>query len=414
MSPVQGAMSPTQVQLNEGPQLIADHNEEPALKKLKLESVWNLKAVLDKAITCDIPKVQVVKAQVANIKQTSALVKKLNEVLPLPSLQHTKRVKSVKSGDGPVIEILLCLAKDCDIDNMGRNLTALGVDTQSLTGEFTLASVAVRAPLTRIQFTALRDSPDYWPCNFHEDKYMESLVNQTHDLWSTSRRARQQEWMERAREVGGGVVVDPTSEEVVAVGHHTSHLHPLHHGVMNLLDLVARSQGGGASPHTAGVPTFYYRPPLSSTMAADPSQQNDHSNMLPSTCDTQSSDTPSGGVSTCDTPSGGVSTCDTPSGGVYNLLKRYGSIGQLSDVPKTGPYLCTGYDVYLWREPCAMCAMALVHMRTRRVFYALPTKDGALGTNHTIHTLEGLNHRYEVFCNILNSDPTAAADQFCY
>ena len=26
----------------------------------------------------------------------------------------------------------------------------------------------------------------------------------------------------------------------------------------------------------------------------------------------------------------------------HNHLKRYGSIGQLSSVPKTGPYLCTG------------------------------------------------------------------------
>jgi hypothetical protein len=26
----------------------------------------------------------------------------------------------------------------------------------------------------------------------------------------------------------------------------------------------------------------------------------------------------------------------------HNHLKRYGSIAQLSSVPKTGPYLCTG------------------------------------------------------------------------
>lgn len=387
MSPAEGSLSPSQVH----------HKDGPALKKLKLESSWNLKAVLDKAITCDIPKVQVVKAQVSNIKQTSALVKKLNEVLPLPTLQHTKRVKSVKIDNKPVIHILLCLAKDCDTDKICHRLTDLGVDTDSLTGEFTLTSVAVSAPLTRTQFNKLKEDEDYWPCNFHEDKYLESLVTQTHDLWSSARREKQQGFMERAREVGGGVVVDPTSDTVVAVGHHTRQNHPLHHGVMNLVDLVARSQGGGASPHTAGVPTFYYRPPISST-AADPFHENGDSNNLPNN-----------GTVACDTPSSG-----SVNGGFYNLLKRYGSIGQLSEVPKTGPYLCTGYDVYLWREPCAMCAMALVHMRTRRVFYALPTKDGALGTNHTIHTLEGLNHRYEVFCNVLNDHQDAAASQFCH
>jgi hypothetical protein len=39
--------------------------------------------------------------------------------------------------------------------------------------------------------------------------------------------------------------------------------------------------------------------------------------------------------------------------------------------------------------------MALIHMRTRRVFYSRPTRDGALGTLDKIHTLEGLNHRFE-------------------
>jgi tRNA-specific adenosine deaminase 3 len=49
-----------------------------------------------------------------------------------------------------------------------------------------------------------------------------------------------------------------------------------------------------------------------------------------------------------------------------------------------------------------MCSMALIHMRTRRVFYSRPTRDGALGTLDKIHTLEGLNHRFEVFRGILN------------
>jgi len=363
-------------------------NSGPLLKKLKKEEcLWNLKAVLDQAVTWDIPQVQVISAQVSDVKQTSALVKKLNEVLPLPSLQHLKRVKSFKTDNNkPVIHIIVCLASSCDnVDTLGPYLTSLGVDTSALTPSFTTSLVASTPPFTRLQFNQLRSVQDYWPCHFHEDKYLESLVNGTHELWSKDNKEKQEKYMERAREVGGGVVVDPTSDTVIAAAHGTVHLHPLHHGVMNLVDLVARSQGGGASPHTAGVPTFFYK-------CTEPSD-----------------------LSHGDGASPGVDTqgCDAPSGGFYNLLKRYGSIGQLSEVPKTGPYLCTGYDVYLLREPCAMCAMALLHMRTRRVFYSLPSKDGVLGSNGTIHTLEGLNHRYEVFCNILNEDPSRAATEFC-
>ncbi|XWS22014.1 hypothetical protein CRYUN_Cryun30bG0107200 [Craigia yunnanensis] len=45
------------------------------------------------------------------------------------------------------------------------------------------------------------------------------------------------------------------------------------------------------------------------------------------------------------------------------------------------PYLCTGYDIYLVWEPCTMCAMALVHQRFKRIFYAFPNPEaGALGS----------------------------------
>ena len=38
---------------------------------------------------------------------------------------------------------------------------------------------------------------------------------------------------------GGGVVVDPSTNTVIAEGHGTPG-HPLHHTVINLVDLVAR------------------------------------------------------------------------------------------------------------------------------------------------------------------------------
>ncbi|KAF5741953.1 hypothetical protein HS088_TW10G00961 [Tripterygium wilfordii] len=62
------------------------------------------------------------------------------------------------------------------------------------------------------------------------------------------------------------------------------------------------------------------------------------------------------------------------------------------------PYLCTGYDIFLVWEPCTMCAMALVHQRIRRIFYAFPNpKAGALGSVHRLQGEKSLNHHYAVF-----------------
>ncbi|KAL4177373.1 hypothetical protein KRP22_002306 [Phytophthora ramorum] len=67
-------------------------------------------------------------------------------------------------------------------------------------------------------------------------------------------------------------------------------------------------------------------------------------------------------------------------------------------------YLCTGYDVYLDREPCAMCAMALVHSRARRVvFDRANPEDGVLLSSFKLHTIKSLNHHYRVFQLALTS-----------
>ncbi|KAJ1270004.1 hypothetical protein BS78_06G021400 [Paspalum vaginatum] len=64
----------------------------------------------------------------------------------------------------------------------------------------------------------------------------------------------------------------------------------------------------------------------------------------------------------------------------------------------TRPYLCTGFDIYLVWEPCTMCAMALVHHRFKRVFYAFPNPvTGALGGVYRLHGEKSLNHHYNVF-----------------
>jgi tRNA-specific adenosine deaminase 3 len=67
-------------------------------------------------------------------------------------------------------------------------------------------------------------------------------------------------------------------------------------------------------------------------------------------------------------------------------------------------YLCTGCDVFVTVEPCAMCAMALVHSRIRRLIYALPAAEGALGSKYRLHTVPSINHHYQVVRNFLSEE----------
>jgi len=67
------------------------------------------------------------------------------------------------------------------------------------------------------------------------------------------------------------------------------------------------------------------------------------------------------------------------------------------NLAKFGPYLCTGYDIYLLQEPCLMCSMALVHSRAKRVFFVKNSENGALATRFQLHSVRELNHHYEVF-----------------
>lgn len=64
---------------------------------------------------------------------------------------------------------------------------------------------------------------------------------------------------------------------------------------------------------------------------------------------------------------------------------------------ETKPYLCSGYEIYCLKEPCIMCAMAMVHSRFAVVvFTTKDTRDGAF-TVHRLHGEKQLNHRYRVY-----------------
>ena len=75
--------------------------------------------------------------------------------------------------------------------------------------------------------------------------------------------------------------------------------------------------------------------------------------------------------------------------------------GLASNEFRQGQYLCTGYDIFLNKEPSVYEAMALVHSRMRRVIFSATNDcDGGLGgtgAESAVHCLPATNHRYRVF-----------------
>jgi len=57
----------------------------------------------------------------------------------------------------------------------------------------------------------------------------------------------------------------------------------------------------------------------------------------------------------------------------------------------------TECDLYVTKEPCAMCAGAIVHTRLRRVIFGCPSpKDGAGGSLFNLLQHPKLNHRCDI------------------
>jgi tRNA(adenine34) deaminase len=70
-------------------------------------------------------------------------------------------------------------------------------------------------------------------------------------------------------------------------------------------------------------------------------------------------------------------------------------------------------DLYVTKEPCAMCAGALVHVRMRRVIFgcADPRSGAASGTINLLQ-MPGLNHRCEIRDGVLADESGALLKSF--
>src|SRR5256886_15772806 len=67
-----------------------------------------------------------------------------------------------------------------------------------------------------------------------------------------------------------------------------------------------------------------------------------------------------------------------------------------------GDWRLNDCDLYVTKEPCAMCAGALVHVRMRRIIFGCADeRSGAAGGVINLLQMPGLNHRCEISSGVL-------------
>ncbi|KAI8353276.1 cytidine deaminase-like protein [Choanephora cucurbitarum] len=245
----------------------------------------------------------------------------------LEGLEHCKRIRRVPKLDNEKefeLQVLLCLKEalaQTELEELLSDFKGIRIET---------VSVSRYAPLNKEQYEAWHP---LWPLTYREDTRLDPKFS-PQDI-QTIETHMGQLLSDKSTTVSCRIV-NPVNNQVIAEQIDSRDQHPLHHAVMNCIDIVARKE---SEAH-----------------------------------------------------------------GGSGRMKRPAEEME-GDRLEKGTYLCTGYDAYLSHEPCAMCAMALVHSRIGRVFYSIPSKTGALGTCYKIHAHASLNHHYRVFRHVLKDHP---------
>jgi tRNA(adenine34) deaminase len=78
-----------------------------------------------------------------------------------------------------------------------------------------------------------------------------------------------------------------------------------------------------------------------------------------------------------------------------------------------GDWRLTDCDLYVTKEPCAMCAGALVHTRIRRVIFGCADPSaGAAGSVMNLLQMPALNHRCDIASGVLQDECVSILQNF--
>ncbi|XP_021201660.3 probable inactive tRNA-specific adenosine deaminase-like protein 3 isoform X1 [Helicoverpa armigera] len=361
---------------------------EPPLKKPKMAetvdsfiqniicSTNDIHAVVSNDFSYPIAFTKVYVGQVRNVKELSKIITILNEKLPLKELQHLKRARKK--------EVLLCPVRYLNVATQQSIQEYIEEKVNELRDSFEyfkvmgLPSLPPKLKWQHTEYTKI------WSCNFHPNDYLERLCGK--GFFNSEELTKHRCYMGVAFEVAryylsktktpldvsdltlsninATVVVDPLLNLVVTVAFDNRECHPVQHSAMLAIDNVAKTQNGGAW-NTDNIEYV-------TSGAIDKSLFLYLKSKFP----------------------------DVKFGARNYVSKEVLDENKMS--ASESPYLCTGYYIYMIREPCFMCAMGLVHARANRVFFSLNNEtQGALCSKTKLHCVPSLNHHFEVFTEFL-------------
>lgn len=318
-------------------------------KDSKKQKLNQIKCILSSEFVDNIPLGKVHVSQLKDKKLISKAMAELTKKCPLEDLQHLKRVRND--------EILICDSEE----DLSIYLKTRGISEDLvtvLTEKTLIKEVPLKPSILRWQFERMNK---LWPCKFHPNMYLESLYENTNfSQKQTDFHLKISDILNCFEILYGedfGVCVDPRDQRIVAIARGCSNINPVLHCPMVLIDHVAMTQGSGAWTYDwefheefNGVPKEIFE---------KLNEKYEHLMF----------------------------------GAEKSVTSQDGD-----NLAKYGPYLCTGYDIYLNREPCLMCSMALIHSRAKRIFFCKQnTANGALMSRIKLHTVKELNHHFEVF-----------------
>lgn len=415
----------------------------PLLKKTKKTTIeamvktWEAKPILPPELTEDLPLEDVFIGLLKEKKDVSRAIQSISVIWPgfgylkrcsamKLLLAYLKRSKVIEKAERPVEN------EETDVLSQEELKTLLkrkGFDLSLLKEDFKIIKVPARAPRTKAQAEYFGK---FWPVNFHPDPSIEAMISGS--IFSGRQLCLIETYMKVVIEAakrkavgsvscnGSAMIVDPKNGKIVALAASQIDQHPMWHAAMLAVDLTARLQGGGAwnlneiSREKIGTKLETVRAnlrvsdvhTLNSSVESESHRRKKESAGIKRKLEKE--------VPFCFPPS--LIKISLPSPEPFEIKMTQSNKGngasnacipdracETTTEENIGPYLCTGYWIFMLKEPCALCAMALLHSRVTRIFYGVQSENsGFLGSKAILHSVPVLNHRYQVWRGILERE----------